>query len=391
MKILLTMHMPYLPPLGGANKTIRYLAEELALRKHSVVVIVPAFGDPPGGVTKDQFFNEQQKLSICSHLNQGAYIFSLNYVQVHAVADTINLSDYLNNEIQKFQPDYIIVTTEDTTQELLKTSLNLKKYPVICLAQTPSLLPFGSHSFYPDRRKTSVLKQADVFIVNSYFLSNYVRRCVDIKVIPIYLPAYGKPPFPNFANFEKGFITLVNPCDFKGISIFIKLANQFPDLKFAGVPTWGTTDRELSLLQANSNVSILQPSSDINKILSKTRILLVPSLWLENIPLVIIEAMLRGIPVISSQVGGIEEINLGTGFILPVNPITKVTHGFKQNQTMIPVVPTQNIKPWSDAIIQLTSSRELYYSQSQLVRIRANNFIDSIKIENLENLLNSLD
>jgi hypothetical protein len=278
MKLLFTMHMPYLPALGGANKTIRYLAEALALRKHSVVVIVPAFGEPPGGVTEQQFFDEQEKFGIRSTLNQEVYIFHLNDVEVHAVADATRVSLYLTSLIDKFQPDYIIVAAEDITQVLLKTSLSVRKCPVICIAQTPSLLPFGSHSFYPDPQKTSILKQVDAFVVNSQFLCDYVHHWIDIKAIPIYLPAYGKSPFPNFGNFESGFITLVNPCQFKGISIFIKIAENLPNFEFAAVPTWGTTYQDRVLLERISNISLLEPSSDFDQILSQTRILLVPSL-----------------------------------------------------------------------------------------------------------------
>jgi glycosyltransferase involved in cell wall biosynthesis len=387
MKLLFTMHMPYLPPLGGANKTIRCLAEALALRKHSVVVIVPAFGEPPGGVTEKQFFEEQERYGIRYTLNQGAYIFHLNGVEVHAVSDEERISWYLKNQINQFQPDYIIVAAEDITQVLLKTSLSVRKCPVICIAQTPSLLPFGFYSFYPDRQKISILKQVDAFVVNSNFLSDYVHYWINIKPITIYLPAYGQPPFPNFGKFESGFITLVNPCHLKGISIFIKLADQFPELEFAAVPTWGTTYQEQVLLESISNICLLQASSDVNLILSQTRILLVPSLWLENIPLIIIEAMLRGIPVISSNVGGIEEINLGTGFILPVKPIERVAYSLNKNKTIIPLVPEQQISHWYNALLQLISNRELYYQQSSLVRSAANKFVSQIKIEAFEDFL----
>jgi glycosyltransferase involved in cell wall biosynthesis len=384
------MHMPYLPPLGGANKALRCLAEKLALRKHSVVAIVPALGTPPGGVTEEQFLTEQEKFGLCSIFKQGAYIFHLNGVEVHAVADPAQLSLYLANWIEQFQPDYTIVAAEDITQVLLKASLGVRKRPVICIAQTPSLLPFGSHSFYPDPQKTSILKQVDAFVVNSKFLYDYVQTWSDIKPVAIYLPVYGNPPFPNFGNFETGLITLVNPCQFKGISIFLELANKIPNFEFAGVPTWGTTSQDKISLQKLSNVRLLEPSSDFDRILSQTRILLVPSLWLENIPLTITEAMLRGIPVISSNVGGIEEVNLGTGFMLPVQPIEQVTDSFNQNKTIIPLVSEQKIQPWYNALLQLLSNRELYYKQSNLVRSAANQFVSKIEIEDFEDFLMSI-
>ena len=47
-----------------------------------------------------------------------------------------------------------------------------------------------------------------------------------------------------------------------------------------------------------------------------TRILLVPSLWGEAFGLVVVEAMLRGIPVLASNVGGLVEAKLGVDYIL---------------------------------------------------------------------------
>jgi glycosyltransferase involved in cell wall biosynthesis len=384
------MYMPYLPALGGANKTIRCLAEALAQRNHSVVAVVPAFGEPPGGLTEKQFFDEQETYGIQSILKQGAYVFPLNGVEVHAIAEVAKLKLYLASQIEQFQPNYTIVAAEDITQVLLKVALEVCKCPVICIAQTPSLLPFGPYSFYPNRQKTSILKQVDAFLVNSKFLSNYVKQWSNIKPVSIYLPAYGKPPFPDFSNFEIGFITLVNPCQFKGISIFLELAEKLPNFKFAAVPTWGTTSEDIESLQRIPNIQLLEPSSDFNQILSQTRILLVPSLWLENTPMTIIEAMLRGIPVISSNVGGIQEINLGTGFMIPVQQIKQITGDFNQNKTVIPIVVNQEIEPWYNVLFRLLSDRELYYLQSKLVKELSCQFISQIKIDYFEDFLRSL-
>jgi glycosyltransferase involved in cell wall biosynthesis len=49
-------------------------------------------------------------------------------------------------------------------------------------------------------------------------------------------------------------------------------------------------------------------NNDINKVLSEIDVLIVPSIWPENSPLVIQEAFLAGIPVITSNFGGMKEL-----------------------------------------------------------------------------------
>ena len=47
---------------------------------------------------------------------------------------------------------------------------------------------------------------------------------------------------------------------------------------------------------------------EINSILEQTDVLVAPSIWYENSPLVIQEAFLGGIPVITSNIGGMSEL-----------------------------------------------------------------------------------
>ena len=57
---------------------------------------------------------------------------------------------------------------------------------------------------------------------------------------------YGEPPYPRFGSFDEGYVLMVNPCVVKGISIFLALAERFPDIPFAaltgGEPRQGSGD-----------------------------------------------------------------------------------------------------------------------------------------------------
>ncbi|MCW8140837.1 MAG: glycosyltransferase, partial [Planctomycetota bacterium] len=61
-------------------------------------------------------------------------------------------------------------------------------------------------------------------------------------------------------------------------------------------------------------------NDDVGRILSDVDVLVVPSLWLENSPLVIQEAQLAGLPVITSDAGGMAELvrHGENGFLFPL-------------------------------------------------------------------------
>ena len=45
------------------------------------------------------------------------------------------------------------------------------------------------------------------------------------------------------------------------------VARELPDVAFAAVPTWGTTDRDLQALRELPNITLLDPVEDIDKLL----------------------------------------------------------------------------------------------------------------------------
>ena len=78
----------------------------------------------------------------------------------------------------------------------------------------------------------------------------------------------------------------------------------------------------------------------------------------------VIEAMLRGIPVIASSLGGIAEAKHGVDYLIPVNPITSFTEEFDDRMLPVPLIPEQNLDPWISAILKLTSDRSAYEALS---------------------------
>ena len=226
--------------------------------------------------------------------------FHLNGVDVKTVWEFPGLR-HLWKQIRQFNPDWILVSTEDPSQSLLSAALKECPDRVICLAHTVPALPFGPDALLLDASKTDLFRRAAGIVTVSRYLQNYLARWggMESPVLPILL--HGSGPYPDYGSFDKGFVTMVNPCAYKGISIFLALARRLPEVKFAAVPTWGTNEADLRELATCPNIAILQAVEDIDQILSRTRILLTPSLWAEGLPRIPVEAMARGIPVHCQQ------------------------------------------------------------------------------------------
>jgi surfactin synthase thioesterase subunit len=85
--------------------------------------------------------------------------------------------------------------------------------------------------------------------------------------------------------------------------------------------------------------------------------MLVPSVWAEARSRIVMEGMLRGIPVMASDTGGLREAKLGVPYVLPVNPVRHYESLLNHNMVPVAEVPPQDAGPWQDALERLTSDR----------------------------------
>jgi glycosyltransferase involved in cell wall biosynthesis len=112
------------------------------------------------------------------------------------------------------------------------------------------------------------------------------------------------------------------------------------------------------------------------------KVLLVPSLWLEAWGIVVIEAHLRGISVIASEVGALPESMLGLEHMIPVNPIV----GHRDEEGTY-IVPDQDIKPWVETVNKLMNDKYEYESLSEKVRNTTSQWLENIDEKALESWL----
>ncbi len=138
------------------------------------------------------------------------------------------------------------------------------------------------------------------------------------------------------------------------------------------------------------NIRLLESVPSIDSVLCTASVLLMPSLWYEGFGLIAMEAMLRGLPVIASNSGGLSEAKAGTGFVIPVNPVECYLPEFDEVHMPKPVLPEQDLAPWALALQTLTSDQNCYEREAERSRARALKFVSALDATELGRLLAAL-
>ena len=139
-----------------------------------------------------------------------------------------------------------------------------------------------------------------------------------VMVLPLGFPETRRPErLPYNGKLKIGYLGNIER--HKGVGLMLTELGKLPDLDKIEIDIHGGPKDPLYLAEIKKmtrqrfgeNVRFhggYQSAQDINRILAKTHLLVFPSVWEENYPLVIREALLRGVPVIGSNLGGVSEI-----------------------------------------------------------------------------------
>jgi len=357
MRILLTANASYAPPRGGATRSNLIWLDHLVRSGHECRIVCGE-GDPaaPGALACPTF----------------------------AVKEPSRRVQALRQHIREFQPDWVLVSSEDLGHALLREAHLSAPGRVVYLAHTPQFFPFGPASWHAERQAAELVAESAGIVAIGHHMAAYIERALQRPAAVIHPPIYGSGPFANYANFERGLITMINPCAVKGISIFIRAAGRLPQFDFGVVPGWGTTAEDRRALDRLPNVRFLPNASNIDEVLAQTRLLLMPSLWYEGFGLIVMESMLRGIPVVSSDSGGLVEAKRGTGYVIEVRTIERYQPVFDEHAMPLPVVPENDIAPWLHAVNVLLGDRSAYQRESAASRQAAERFVAGLDAGRME-------
>jgi glycosyltransferase involved in cell wall biosynthesis len=162
-----------------------------------------------------------------------------------------------------------------------------------------------------------IIDKIDIFLSPSMFLKNYFERNgvpenkiifskygFDTKIIK-----YNKGEYHENSNITFGFTGRIIPV--KGIKTLLMAFNKIKNDQTRLI-IYGDPGKQIKYLDnfLNENVNFKGPYKnwEINNVLKEIDVLIVPSIWYENSPLVIQEAFLAGRPVITAGIGGMAEL-----------------------------------------------------------------------------------
>ena len=361
MRILLTATASYAPPRGGATRSNLAWLNRLAEAGHECRVV-------------------------CGPAREGAAFARHESILVLPVEDPARRVQVLRQQIRDFRPDHVLVSSEDLGHALLREAHHSAER-VVYLAHTPQFFPFGPASWNPERHAAELAARSAGIVAIGPHMAAYIGRELGREAAVIHPPIYGQGPFPNLANFESGLVAMINPCAVKGISIFLEVAAGLPALEFGAMPGGGTTAEDRRALALRPNVRLLPNPENIEDLLRGVRVLLMPSLWYEGFGLIAMEAMLRGIPVVASDVGGLRDAKRGTGYAIPARGIERYQPVFDENGMPKPVIPENDAAPWVRAVEELVTDGRAYERESAASRTAALAFVSGLNAGAMEAFL----
>jgi glycosyltransferase involved in cell wall biosynthesis len=150
-------------------------------------------------------------------------------------------------------------------------------------------------------------------------LLRYLPYGVDVSGIS---RAFDKGTYPRL---RIGFIGTIS--EHKAPHLLVDAVSSLPHDLPVDVTMWGPEGNQISYIQRMHFVARQEgrirfagafANGSLNSILAQIDLLVVPSLWLENTPMVIYEAVAGGVPVIATDLAGLTEaIPPGAGMVFP--------------------------------------------------------------------------
>lgn len=363
MKILLTSNASHDPPKGGSTRSNLAWLRHMAGNGHECIAVAPGEEDRESD-------------------DHG--------VRVESYRDLSLRPGLLPARISELRPDWVLVSSEDLSHVLLREAARAAPSRLVYLAHTPQFMPFGPEAWHPDPTAAAIIRHAAGIVTIGRHMAEYVRTNLGRNVAVIHPPIYGSAPWPNLGSFDSPLVLMINPCTVKGLPVFLGVAARRPGVRFAALNGWGTSKADRAAIERAPNVELLANVPRIEQVLERTRVLLMPSLWYEGFGLITMEAMLRGVPVIASDSGGLAEAMQGSSYIVPVRPVERYDPVVDDTGMPRAVAPEADIEPWVAALDKLTLDRRAWLDESARAKAASEAFVSDLDAADFERWLGAL-
>lgn len=183
-----------------------------------------------------------------------------------------------------------------------------------CLSCTV-LNDFKVQPFRYNPHFSRTIRDLDLIIAPSKFMQDRLRKELDNRIVHI----------PNFADYPPACISPTGKRDFflyagsltelKGLKVLLKTYQQFKEIQrelivVGSGPLAQFITKYVSHYGLEERVHFLGRVSKLQlwRLLSDAAALIIPSIWPENAPVIALESLAVGTPVIGSDAGGLPEI-----------------------------------------------------------------------------------
>jgi len=208
-----------------------------------------------------------------------------------------------------------------------------------------------------------ILNSIDLIFSPSWFLRDlFVKNGVDpqkIRVSPHGIDtswAEGLPPKRLLDHLRFAFIGMIGW--HKGPHILVQAFNRLPNPRGATLRLYGDSERFADyfrdlqgLMEGNPRISYEGkfPHEKIGEVLSEVDVLVVPSMWYENTPIVMYEAFATKTPVIATNAGGMAELinQFDGGWLFPRGDVDELARMMQRliDEPSLVMEARERIKP----------------------------------------------
>ncbi len=301
MKFLFFSSSTYLPQtIGGSKLATHELSLELIKAGHRIAVLATL-------QSGDLIFLMNRFRAKIIGRNKVIKDQVMGYPVYRSWVADADVQRTLDVVLDEFEPDAVIFEAG------FGQRLDLAKY---CQSiGVASAIYFHDVEFEKMRGLAEVTNDT-LLIANSRYTADSINKYVGNNVVVV-------QPVVNAERYrvrnDPTYVLHINPHPLKGIDITLDVAAARPDIPFLVQESWSLSDELLAPYKLRAallpNVEWRPPTKNMKAVLAKTKIILVPSRWIETWGRVVTEAQLNGIPVISSNTGGLPE-SVGSGGII---------------------------------------------------------------------------